>query len=104
MLHTVETLTHPERATTRITASLRSPPSHDRPQVAVPLHMATTLTYPERVTTYNMRRLRTAVLAGSGSWPGANFVEKTNGQRFTLMNDRVRPASLLVCLPGLASL
>jgi len=67
-------------------------PKHPHPpiqQVAVPLHMATTLTYPERVTTFNMRRLKEAVLSGHAAWPGANFVEKTDGGRFALSNDKV---------------
>ncbi|KIY92743.1 DNA-directed RNA polymerase III subunit C1 [Monoraphidium neglectum] len=59
-------------------------------QVAVPLHMATTLTYPERATLFNMRRLREAVLAGHASWPGANFVEKLDGSRIFLSNDKIR--------------
>lgn len=52
--------------------------------------MATTLTYPERATLFNMRRLREAVLAGHASWPGANFVEKLDGSRIFLSNDKVR--------------
>jgi hypothetical protein len=51
--------------------------------------MATTLTYPERVTTFNVQRLRQAVTAGHAAWPGANFVEKVDGGRFALANDKV---------------
>ena len=69
-------------------------------QVAVPLHMATTLTYPERVTAFNLRRLQAAVVAGHAGWPGANFVEKADGGRFALANDKVRRKQAAELRPG----
>lgn len=60
------------------------------PQVCVPQHMATTLTYPERVTEYNIMKLKSRILNGNSTWPGANFVVASDGARISLMNEKIR--------------
>ena len=59
-------------------------------QVCVPRAMAATLTYPERVTPHNHAALRQAVLNGTSTWPGANFVVAPDGARLFLRDERVR--------------
>lgn len=50
-------------------------------QVGLPLHVCKILTYPERVTQYNIEQLRKLILNGSDDYPGARFVEYSNGDK-----------------------
>jgi len=50
-------------------------------QVAVPLLMASILTYPEHVNRHNIEKLKQCVRNGPKKYPGAKFVEETNGDR-----------------------
>ncbi|KAI9024018.1 hypothetical protein DFJ74DRAFT_705759 [Hyaloraphidium curvatum] len=54
-------------------------------EVAVPVHVAKTLTYPEQVTVHNIERLRAAVRNGIDVHPGANYVKKADGGKFSNM-------------------
>jgi len=47
--------------------------------------MARNLTYPERVTSFNIKKLQRLILRGPAQHPGANFVERADGERFSLL-------------------
>ena len=53
-------------------------------EVVMPLHMAKELTWPESVNDNNLEFLKQLVLNGSETYPGANYLIKKNGQKFTL--------------------
>lgn len=53
-------------------------------ELAVPLHIATTLTYPERVSNHNLDLLQHKILNGQFEHPGANWVIKEDGVKYTL--------------------
>lgn len=66
-------------------------------QVGVPIYVAKVLTYPERVTKFNIEQLRRAILNGTDTHPGANFIELKDGtRRFLKYGDRKRFAEDLV--------
>lgn len=44
-------------------------------EIGVPLVFAQKLTFPERVNRYNVDRIKTLVVNGSGFYPGANFID-----------------------------
>ena len=48
----------------------------------MPERVAKILTYPERVTVHNLARLRSAVLNGCDTWPGANYVNNQGAGSF----------------------
>ncbi len=49
-------------------------------QIGVPSGFAMTLSFPERVTAWNVEQLRTAVINGAHTWPGAVAVETADGK------------------------
>ena len=64
--------------------------------MGVPLHVARVLTYPQRVFGHNLSQLRQLVLNGPDAWPGANYVESSDGNKRSLkFGDRRRAASEL---------
>lgn len=48
-------------------------------EVAVPILVAKNMTYPEVVNRYNKKKLQERVRNGTKVWPGANYVEKKDG-------------------------
>lgn len=48
-------------------------------EVAVPVLVAKNMTYPEVVNRYNKKKLQDRVRNGTKVWPGANYVEKKDG-------------------------
>ncbi|XP_037084098.1 LOW QUALITY PROTEIN: DNA-directed RNA polymerase III subunit RPC1-like [Pollicipes pollicipes] len=66
-------------------------------QVGVPVHVAKVLTFPERVTQHNLELLRTLVVNGADTHPGANFVEQrgTGLKKFLKFGNRQRIAQEL---------
>ena len=53
-------------------------------QVAVPVNMAKILTFPERALPFNVNILKTLVINGPFTHPGANFVELSDGTKIAL--------------------
>eukprot|EP00792_Barthelona_sp_PAP020_P007080 TRINITY_DN3101_c1_g5_i2.p1 TRINITY_DN3101_c1_g5~~TRINITY_DN3101_c1_g5_i2.p1 ORF type:complete len:1531 (+),score=458.12 TRINITY_DN3101_c1_g5_i2:3277-7869(+) len=53
-------------------------------EIGVPQVFAKTLTYPEPVTELNVESMRTAVENGPNVYPGANFIELSNGRLINL--------------------
>jgi DNA-directed RNA polymerase III subunit RPC1 len=53
-------------------------------EVVMPIHMAKELTWPEEVNNLNFAFLKTCILNGSENYPGANYLVKQTGQKFTL--------------------
>jgi len=65
-------------------------------EVGVPERVAKTLTYPEVVTKHNLRRLKSAVLTGPDSYPGANFIVLSDGvKKFLRYGNREKTAQEL---------
>ena len=50
----------------------------------MPIMMAKELTWPETVNAINYENLKKLVLIGSDNYPGANYLLKKSGQKFTL--------------------
>lgn len=67
-------------------------------ELGVPIKVAMNLTFPEKVNAYNINHLRTLVLHGPETWPGAKYVRKaTDGRTYTLkIADREKVAADLV--------
>ncbi len=61
-------------------------PNIETNEVGIPPVFAQKLTYPEPVTNHNFYELKTAVLHGVESWPGAAAIENENGQVISLRN------------------
>lgn len=59
-------------------------PNIEIDQVVIPVHMAKVLTYPERVCDANINFLRKLIRNGPSIHPGANFVEKLDGDKIYL--------------------
>ena len=71
-------------------------PNLEIDELGVPVHIARVLTYPERVFSENLSQLRRLVLNGPDVWPGANYVESSDGNKRSLkFGDRRRAASEL---------
>lgn len=65
-------------------------------QVGVPMLVAKVLTYPQRVTKYNINLMRKLIRNGPDVYPGANFIQFTDGsKRFLKYGDRNRMAEEL---------
>ncbi|XP_074596921.1 RNA polymerase III subunit A isoform X2 [Brevipalpus obovatus] len=64
-------------------------------EVGVPVHIAKILTFPERVTPSNIRKMKSLVINGADTHPGANFVEdrKTGNRTFLKYGNRKKIAS-----------
>ena len=50
-------------------------------EVGIPRRVAIKLSYPEKVTRQNIKKLRECVRKGAKRHPGANYIEKHNGQK-----------------------
>ncbi|KAI9686423.1 MAG: hypothetical protein M1822_003768 [Bathelium mastoideum] len=50
-------------------------------EVGIPRRVAMKLSYPEKVTRHNIENLRACVKRGAKRHPGANYIEKKNGQK-----------------------
>ncbi|TBU09643.1 subunit Rpc1 of DNA-directed RNA polymerase III, partial [Hamiltosporidium tvaerminnensis] len=59
-------------------------------QVGIPIQMAKTLTIPETVTKYNIQHLKSLIIKGPHTHPGANYIynKKTEFKRFLQYGDR----------------
>ncbi len=53
-------------------------------QVGVPVLIAKVMTFPQKVFVHNINEMRKFVLNGPDIYPGANFVEQTNGNKIFL--------------------
>jgi len=65
-------------------------------EIGVPYEVAKVLTVPERVTEYNIEWLRKLVLNGPDKYPGANYVENTEGKRLAITNDNKETVASLL--------
>lgn len=62
-------------------------------KVAVPELVAKILTYPEKVNQYNIEKMKKLILNGSEIYPGANFIQLSDGsKRFLKFGNRIKLA------------
>jgi DNA-directed RNA polymerase II subunit RPB1 len=59
-------------------------PSLALDQLGVPMKIAMNLTIPETVTSHNMDELRSLVANGPDQWPGAKYIQRTDGKLIDL--------------------
>lgn len=59
-------------------------PSLALDQVGVPEKIALNLTVPETVTSHNMDEMRMLVANGPTNWPGAKYIQRTDGKLIDL--------------------
>ena len=76
-------------------------------EIGLPVRFARELSYPEPVTPHNVELLRSMVVNGHASWPGANWVELKGGgrsrvdlSRITSVKKRAALAKQLLTTPG----
>ncbi|KAH8066040.1 hypothetical protein JL722_435 [Aureococcus anophagefferens] len=76
-------------------------------RIGLPVRFAKELSYPEPVTPHNVELLRSMVVNGHASWPGANWVELKGGgrsrvdlSRITSVKKRAALAKQLLTTPG----
>ncbi|BCU67312.1 DNA-directed RNA polymerase subunit A' [Sulfolobales archaeon HS-7] len=69
-------------------------------EVGVPVDIAKTLTVPEKVTKWNIERMRQYVINGPETWPGANYIIRTDGRRIDLRYVKDRKALAESIEPG----
>ena len=59
-------------------------PNIETSEIGIPMVFASKLTYPEPVTSYNLEEMRSAVINGTESYPGASHIQQEDGTLLAL--------------------